>query len=80
MCTKFFADGDMHGYFNPFNSPYDAFINYMNVLSDFKLRINALKNEVSQSVTIENELHKKDQLIKKYKAEINQLKKQMLQA
>lgn len=80
MCTKFFAEGDMHGYFNPFNSPYDAFINYMNVLSDFKLRIEASKNEENQSATIENELHKKDQLIKKYKAEINQLKKQMLQA
>ncbi len=80
MCTKFFAEGDMHAYFNPFNSPYDAFINYMNVLSDFKIRINALKEEKEQAVTYEYELHKKDQLIKKYKAEISQLKKQMLQA
>jgi len=36
MCTKFFADGDVHMYFNPYASPYDAFINYMNVLSDFR--------------------------------------------
>ena len=40
MCTKWFADGDVHKYFNPYDSPYDAFINYMNVLSDFKLRLN----------------------------------------
>ena len=40
MCTKFFADGDVHKYFNPYNSPYEAFINYMNVLSDFEKRIN----------------------------------------
>ena len=40
MCTKFFADGDVHKYFNPYNSPYDAFINYMNVLSDFENRVN----------------------------------------
>lgn len=39
MCTKFFADGDVHKYFNPYNTPYDAFINFMNALSDFKLRI-----------------------------------------
>lgn len=36
MCTKFFADGDVHMYFNPYDSPYDAFINYMNVLSDMR--------------------------------------------
>ncbi|MEO1652371.1 MAG: glycoside hydrolase family 57 protein [Bacteroidota bacterium] len=39
MCTKFFSDGQDHNYFNPFGSPYDAFINYMNVLSDFELRL-----------------------------------------
>ncbi len=42
MCTKFFSDGDVHKYFNPYNSPYDAFINYMNILTDFTLRINKL--------------------------------------
>ena len=30
----------MHKYFNPYNSPYEAFINYMNVLSDFIIRVN----------------------------------------
>lgn len=35
MCTKWFSDGDVHSYFNPYDSPYEAFINYMNVLSDF---------------------------------------------
>ena len=40
MCTKWFSDGDVHKYFNPYGSPYDAFINYMNVLSDFILRVN----------------------------------------
>jgi alpha-amylase len=42
MCTKFFADGDVHKYFNPYDTPYDAFINYMNVLTDFTLRIDKL--------------------------------------
>lgn len=39
MCTKFFSDGSVHSYFNPYDTPYEAFINYMNVLADFELRI-----------------------------------------
>ncbi|HAQ38004.1 MAG TPA: glycoside hydrolase family 57 protein [Saprospiraceae bacterium] len=39
MCTKWFSDGDVHKYFNPYGSAYEAFINYMNVLSDFRLRL-----------------------------------------
>ena len=40
MCTKWFSDGDVHIYFNPYDTPYDAFINYMNVVSDFEILIN----------------------------------------
>ena len=39
MCTKWFSDGEVHQYFNPYGSPYDAFLNYMNVLSDFLIRV-----------------------------------------
>jgi alpha-amylase len=39
MCTKWFADGDVHKYFNPYDSPYDAFISFMNVANDLKLRV-----------------------------------------
>ena len=39
MCTKFFSDGDVHMYFNHYDSPYEAYINYMNVLSDFKIEL-----------------------------------------
>ncbi|MCS7188842.1 MAG: glycoside hydrolase family 57 protein [Bacteroidia bacterium] len=39
MCTKFFSDGDVHKYFNPYNSPYEAYVTYMNVLSDFQERL-----------------------------------------
>jgi alpha-amylase len=49
MCTKFFSDGSVHNYFNPYNTPYEAFINYMNVFSDFEIRvkekIHSLKGE-----------------------------------
>jgi alpha-amylase len=39
MCTKWFADGDVHAYFNPYETPYDAFATYMNVIQDLKRRI-----------------------------------------
>ncbi|MCD6394794.1 MAG: glycoside hydrolase family 57 protein [Planctomycetes bacterium] len=38
MCTKWFADGDVHKYFNPYESPYDAYINYMNILDNIRSR------------------------------------------
>jgi len=40
MCTKWFNDGDVHKYFNPYSTPYDAFISFMNVLNDMRLRLN----------------------------------------
>jgi alpha-amylase len=39
MSTKWFSDGGIRKYFNPYPSPYEAFINYMNVISDFILRV-----------------------------------------
>jgi len=41
MCTKWFADGDVHKYFNPYDSPYDAYINFQNVLADFESTLSA---------------------------------------
>jgi alpha-amylase len=36
MCTKWFADGDVHKYFSPYDSPYDAFVAFMNVAQDLE--------------------------------------------
>ncbi len=41
MCTKYFADGDVHKYFNPYQSPYDSYINYMNILDSIRNRLPA---------------------------------------
>ena len=42
MATKWFSDGDLHSYFNPYDSAYEAFMNYMNVLADFEIELNKL--------------------------------------
>jgi alpha-amylase len=38
MCTKYFADGDVHKYFNPYDSPYDSYINFMNIMGNLEKR------------------------------------------
>ena len=39
MCTKYYADGDVHQYFSPYETPYEAYINFMNVARDLEYRI-----------------------------------------
>ncbi|HTM44225.1 MAG TPA: glycoside hydrolase family 57 protein [Polyangiaceae bacterium] len=45
MCTKWFADGDVHAYFSPYESPYEAFINAMNVIEDFQIAVLGVPRE-----------------------------------
>ena len=73
MCTKFFSDGEVHSYFNPYESPYDAFINYMNILSDFKLRLNASVPDTDKDKEIANLvslLIEKESVIEKYEKQL----------
>ncbi len=53
MCTKFFSDGAVHKYFNPYDTPYEAFINYMNVLSDFIVRVDRLSDSKKKTAVKE---------------------------
>ena len=39
MCTKWFKDGDVHAYFSPYESPYDAFLYYINAIRDLRWRL-----------------------------------------
>lgn len=39
MCTKWFKDGDVHAYFSPYDSPYDAFLYFMNAVRDLRYRV-----------------------------------------
>ena len=56
MCTKFFSDGEVHKYFNPYDTPYEAFINYMNVLSDFQIRLDEKRAALDVKETAVEEL------------------------
>lgn len=77
MATKFFSDGAVHAYFNPYDTPYDAFMNYMNVLSDFELRLNRCipdLNEQNEISKLNNLLREKESIIDQQASEIETLK------
>lgn len=43
MCTKYWRDGDVHAYFSAYDSPYDAFIFFMNIIRDLTFRLEILE-------------------------------------
>ncbi len=55
MSTKYFADGDVHKYFNPYDSPYDSYINYMNVLGNLSSRCSKQSSQATCSELSQNE-------------------------
>jgi alpha-amylase len=78
MATKFFSDGAVHSYFNPYETPYDAFMNYMNVLSDFEIRLRKYFPDTAEQELIFNlgsQLIEKDMIIEKQAFEIEKLTK-----
>lgn len=46
MCTKYFNDGDIHAYFSPYKTPYEAYMNFMNAYHDMKFRLSEKGVEV----------------------------------
>lgn len=83
MSTKNMADGNAHASFSPYESPYSAFTNYMNVLADFIVRVEEqypleIENEELNSLllTIRNQAQEIELLNK----EVRQLRNNILEA
>lgn len=73
MATKHSSDGRIHSLYSPYESPYMAFTNYMNVLSDFMTRV-----EQQYPSEIDNEeLNALLLTINNQEAEIAQLKREV---
>ena len=74
MSTKHFADGAAHSMFSPYETPFQAFTNYMNVLADFIVRV-----EEQYPLSIENEeLNSLLTTIRNQAAEIEMLNKEVV--
>jgi alpha-amylase len=55
MCTKWFNDGDVHKYFSPYDSPYDGFTSFMNVLNDMAIRLKKINSdEIINHIPVDN--------------------------
>jgi len=52
MSTKWFSDGEAQKLFNPYPTPYEAYINYMNVLSDFMIRVDKASPATGEKITL----------------------------
>ena len=73
MSTKFFSDRPIHTSPNPYESPYDAFINYMNILSDFAIRLQKVSEFENSQMRVDELLqiiNEKDQIIAKYQNDL----------
>ena len=83
MATKFFSDGAVHAYFNPYETPYDAFMNYMNVLSDFEIRLNRClpsTGDQLQIAKLDTIIKERDSVIYKQSVEIEKLTKNLVKS
>jgi alpha-amylase len=80
MSTKFFSDGAVHAYFNPYENPYQAFMNYMNVLSDFEIRLNIVcpVNDHDEEVSrLSASIETKDHLISELQEKLTKYEKKV---
>jgi alpha-amylase len=93
MSTKYFADGAVHRHYSPYDSPYEAFMNYMNVVSDFIGRVNAQfpegmdneeLNSLMQTITAQEnvieELREENQLLKSECASLKKVPKKKVES
>ncbi len=49
MCTKYWADGDVHKYFSPYESPYEAYRRFSHALTDLRMRLGLQKSAASSN-------------------------------
>ncbi|MGV8087168.1 MAG: glycoside hydrolase family 57 protein [Candidatus Woesearchaeota archaeon] len=65
MCTKYFNDGDVHKYFNPYDTPYESYINFMNILNDIILRMKNIIQKKNVVIELRTNYHVKHQITEK---------------
>jgi alpha-amylase len=70
MSTKFFADGGSPLKSNPYSTPYEAFINYMNIVGDFNERVKKAPKIIEEAQLSPQEIN---EAIAKHTAALEQL-------
>jgi len=70
MCTKFWADGDVHKYFSAYDSPYEAYVYFMNCMNDLIIKINLMKEKLKFEKNIIKTTNKKTKILDEVKKAI----------
>jgi alpha-amylase len=73
MCTKYFNDGDVHKYFNPYDTPYESYINFMNILNDLIFRMKKVIQEKSIVIELKDNYEIKHRITEKPAKMINEM-------
>ena len=58
MSTKYSKDGDVHKYFSAYDSPYDAYVYFMNIMRDLKMRVTQLKEQKKKKRELKTKVNK----------------------
>jgi alpha-amylase len=74
MCTKYFNDGDVHKYFNPYDTPYESYINFMNILNDIILRMKKVIQEKSIVIELKDKYDIKHRITERPAKMINEVR------
>jgi len=62
MCTKYFNDVDVHKYFNPYDTPYESYINFMNILNDMIYRMKKVIEGKNIAIEMREKYHLRPRL------------------
>ena len=73
MCTKYFNDGDVHKYFNPYDTPYESYINFMNILNDLIYRMKKVIQKKSIVIELKDNYEIKHRITERPAKLINEL-------
>lgn len=74
MATKTSGDANVHAYFSPYPSPYEAFINFMNVVADFSIHAKAAQESSLEKASAqgEHERQKQNEIVPTWALNIDQ--------
>jgi alpha-amylase len=72
MCTKWFNDGDVHKYFNPYDTPYESFINFTNAINDIALRLKDINNKPDATIAETTNTGNQEQALKFQRGDENE--------
>lgn len=71
LCTKYWSDGDVHKYFSPYDSPYEAYRRLSHVIEDLRMKLEDRAETIKVPIAMEKSSNTKESRTKQYKRKTN---------